>query len=102
MIRTFARALAGLVLFAVMTSFVTADDNVEELIKRFKDPDKAIRDQATLAFEKVGKSAVPRLIEVLKDSNKTVRFHAVYALGLIAADAEPAVSPLLANLQRQA
>jgi HEAT repeat protein len=58
-------------------------DCVELFIKAFRDPEKAVRAQATRALAGMGEMAENRLINLLKDPDWKVRYRAVEALGLI-------------------
>src|SRR4051794_37069877 len=93
------RAIPGLLLACLLTSFAGADE-ADDLIVKFGDSDEKVRNAATVAFEKVGKAGVPKLQRVLSSANKTKRFHAIYALAIIGPDAEPAIPALLADLEK--
>src|SRR5262245_35243071 len=60
-------------------------DQLYDLTRKLRSPDKIIRISAAEALKKIGpaaKEAIPALIEALKDQDAEVRLHAAIALGL--------------------
>ncbi len=58
-------------------------DCIEIFIQALRDPEKAVRAQATRALASVGEPASERLIALLEDPDWKVRYRAIEALGLI-------------------
>ena len=80
------------------TSPEPGDDrlNLENLISRLLDPEKAVRAEAMHGLVAIGKPAVPACIALLSDGGWRVRYRAAEALGLLG-DGE-AYEPLVAAL----
>jgi HEAT repeat protein len=57
--------------------------NIQALLVRLSDPDKAVRADAMHGLVEAGKPAVPACIALLRDSEWRVRYRAAEALGLI-------------------
>ncbi len=72
------------------------DDDLQPLISRLFDPDKAVRAEAMQRLAVIGQPAVPACVALLKDIDWRVRYRAAEALGLIG-DGE-AYMPLVAVL----
>ncbi|MDD3857686.1 MAG: HEAT repeat domain-containing protein [Methanoculleus sp.] len=70
--------------------------DLENLISRLFDPEKAVRAEAMHGFVAVGKPAVPACVALLSDGDWRVRYRAAEALGLLG-DGE-AYAPLVAAL----
>lgn len=70
--------------------------DLETLISRLFDPEKAVRAEAMHGLVAVGRPAVPACIALLTDSDWRVRYRAAEALGLLG-DGE-AYAPLVAAL----
>lgn len=68
----------------------------ELFIRALRDPEKAVRAQATMALARIGEPAVGRLIELLCDPDWKVRYRAAEALGLM--KEKRAVHPLIGLL----
>jgi len=71
-------------------------DCVAIFIKALRDPEKAIRAQATLALAIIGEPARDRLIVLLEDHDWKVRYRAAEALGMMVE--KRAVRPLIERL----
>lgn len=71
-------------------------DCIEIFIQALRDPEKAVRAQATLAIASVGEPASERLIALLEDPDWKVRYRAAEALGMM--EEKRAVSPLIERL----
>jgi HEAT repeat protein len=65
-------------------------------IRALRDPEKAVRAQATRALAAIGESATGRLIDLLGDPDWKVRYRAAEALGLM--KEKRAVRPLIGLL----
>lgn len=80
----------------------TGDDrsnnqNLQTLLSRLSDPDKAVRAEAMHGLVTIGKPAVPACVALLQNGDWKVRYRAAEALGLIG-DGE-AYAPLIAALE---
>jgi HEAT repeat protein len=73
--------------------------NVEIFIQALRDPEKAVRAQATRALADLGEPASERLITLLGDSDWKVRYRAAEVLGLM--KEKRALSPLIRLLSDQ-
>jgi HEAT repeat protein len=62
-------------------------------IRGIRDPEKAVRAQATLALARIGQPASDRLIDLLGDPDWKVRYRAAEALGLMKEN--KAIEPLI-------
>lgn len=71
-------------------------DCVELFIKALRDPEKAVRAQATRALAGMGEPAGGRLIELLRDPDWKIRYRAAEALGLM--EEKRAVGALILQL----
>jgi HEAT repeat protein len=71
-------------------------DCIPILIQALKDPEKAVRGQATQALALVGEPASNSLIDLLYDQDWKVRYRAAEALGMIGS--KDAASPLIRML----
>lgn len=69
---------------------------VEIFVKALRDPEKAVRAQATRALADTGESASDRLILLLGDPDWKVRYRAAEALGMM--EEMRAVGPLIEHL----
>jgi HEAT repeat protein len=65
-------------------------------IQAMRDPEKAVRGQASIALAEIGEPALERLIPLLHDPDWKVRYRAAEALGLM--KDKRAVSPLIGIL----
>jgi HEAT repeat protein len=65
-------------------------------IAALRDPEKAVRNQATRALAAIGKPASPPLIVLLEDTDWKVRYRAAEALGIM--KNRDATNPLIARL----
>jgi HEAT repeat protein len=72
---------------------------IRPLIGALADPDKSVREQATLALSSLGKAAIVPLKDVMKDPKWETRYRAAEALGKMAD--ETAVKPLIHALRDQ-
>lgn len=72
------------------------EHDLQPLLSRLFDPDKAVRAQAVQGLAAIGRPAVPACIALLQDADWRVRYRAAEALGLIG-DGE-AYTPLVAAL----
>lgn len=72
------------------------DPDLQALLARLFDPDKAARAEAMKGLVAIGKAAVPACIALLNDDDWRVRYRAAEVLGLIGDDA--AYTPLIAAL----
>lgn len=77
------RALGGMTTdYQIGRAWVRDSRVVEALIQMLKDPDRAVREDATIALGNIGDpKAVDALIEAMKDGS--VRRHAIASLGMI-------------------
>jgi HEAT repeat protein len=91
------RALGGMTTdYQIGRSWVKHPKVVEKLLDMLKDPDRAVREDATIALGMIGDPrAVDGLIEAMKDG--AVKRHAIMSLGMIG-DAR-ALPPVLAALK---
>lgn len=71
--------------------------NVPLLIRALSDPDKGVREQATLALSAIGKTAIEPLKTAMEDPRWETRYRAVEALGKIAD--QQVVMPLIRALR---
>lgn len=69
---------------------------IQPLIEALADFDKSVREQATFALSRIGKSAIEPLAEAMKEPKWQTRYRAAEALGKIAD--EKAVKPLIKGL----
>jgi HEAT repeat protein len=78
-----ARALGGMTTdYQIGRSWVQHPRVVEALVSMLKDPDRAVREDATIALGMIGDpSAIDALIEAMKDG--AVKRHAIMSLGMI-------------------
>jgi HEAT repeat protein len=78
-----ARALGGMTTdYQIGRSWVREPKVVDALIAMLKDPDRAVREDATIALGMIGDpSAVDALMEAMKDG--AVKRHAIASLGMI-------------------
>jgi len=72
------------------------EQDLQTLLSRLSDPDKAVRAEAMHGLAAIGRPAVPACIALLQDGDWKVRYRAAEALGLIG-DGE-AYAPLTAAL----
>ncbi len=70
--------------------------DLQVLISRLSDPDKAVRAEATCGLAAIGRPAIPACIALLQNNDWKVRYRAAEALGLIG-DGE-AYAPLVTAL----
>lgn len=91
-----ARALGGMTTdYQIGRSWVRDPQVVDALLDALKDPDRAVREDATIALGHIGDPhAVDGLLEAMKDG--TVKRHAIASLGMIGdARALPAILEVL-------
>jgi HEAT repeat protein len=70
--------------------------SIDPCIQAMKDPEKAVRGQASRALAEIGEPASERLITLLKDPDWKIRYRAAEALGTM--EEKRAVSPLIGLL----
>lgn len=66
-----------------MLGMTSNPDYLEIFIRALRDPEKAVRAQATLALVTIGRPASASLIHLLDDPDWKVRYRAAEALGLL-------------------
>ena len=79
-----------------MLGMTSNPDFLEIFIRALRDPEKAVRAQATLALVAIGRPALDPLIHLLDDPDWKVRYRAAEALGLL--KEQGAVGPLIRQL----
>jgi HEAT repeat protein len=83
---------------AIYLLAMTGNPGCAELfVRALRDPEKAVRAQATRALASIGEPAVGRLIELLNDPDWKVRYRVAEALGLM--KEKRSVSPLIELLR---
>jgi HEAT repeat protein len=70
--------------------------SIATCIQAMRDPEKAVRGQASMALAEIGEPALERLLPLLHDPDWKVRYRAAEALGLM--EDKRAVSPLIGIL----
>jgi HEAT repeat protein len=79
-----------------MLGMTNNPDYMEIFIRALRDPEKAVRAQATLALVAIGRPALDPLIHLLDDPDWKVRYRAAEALGLL--KEQGAIGPLIRRL----